>query len=156
VTATKLFRPATSGFSVKEFITDLDPSLLKATMHRSLRRCVDLWIDILAGTLSRYRKLGLRDKASSTFLAGFIFRNLSYSNHQTMVLLLAVSYAAVLALIFAAGPSKVFQVMYDLSQRLRNMRFGWLILFSIMGLYLLVLNIMVIIMLRQSSLRSLL
>jgi len=81
-------------------------------MHSSLRQCVDLWVGISAGTLSRYRKLGLRDKI--------------------MVLLLAVSYAAVLVLIFAAGPSKVFQVMYDLSQRLRNMRFGWLILFSIM------------------------
>lgn len=58
---------------------------------------------------------------------------LSQTSPQCFVWFIILFHVALLALLVIYTPERTFQSLYNLSQKLKVMRFGWLILASVLG-----------------------
>lgn len=54
-------------------------------------------------------------------------------NHKLVLWALALFYVALGTFIIVIGPDRIAQFMYDLAQKIKHLRFGWLILGGLLG-----------------------
>jgi hypothetical protein len=101
----------------------------------SLRWFLQLCRQYITGLYHRYRRLHIIGKVRSKFnkVVRLIF-HCSYFSFQGFVWFLILFHVALFVLlVIYPGPARLFQLLYNLAQKLRAMPFGWLILGSIMG-----------------------
>jgi len=58
------------------------------------------------------------------------YRKLSW-NGKALIWCIIVAHILIIGAIISLGPKKLFQTLYDMAQRIRHMRFGWLLLSSV-------------------------
>lgn len=119
-------------------MTSNDELTMSIQATNKLRRYGKLCKQYVTGLYPRYRKLNvggklsLSDEKSFTCYLGLI-------SLQCFVWFLILFHVALFATLIIYKPARIFQFLYNLSQKLKAIRFGWLILASFMGKWMMLL-----------------